>query len=744
MTQGSIGLFFCAMLRRMKKYLFFALLTINVYASPISFNGNLGRDCSFVDSAEVLDTVDSLLTSLNELDQAQAGCESIHQNTNVYLSSIQEEFNYRNTQYYSLLSSREVLLSEISRLVQAGSYNGEYDIELLALEQQLLSYEQKSYTRKDSLNNTFALGSSLFQELSMNTQCLQNYSSYTIKPTLHLLGQAVGAAVPGSSLVTSGIVSSLANYIGDFIQFSKRKKVANNIRDILNSNNYHSSLKCAYKNLNSLSCDLRRDAGDKTTLKEILGRLKSLDLENNEFKKLRELEIHFPRIQSILTELRDIYETSQQKETSAQIAAIDLEISKLKIRRPNPFLITEWTDREERITQWNNWSKAFEFFMNFSAYYSPLCSQFMINELGRSDTSCEPNSIIGNGMRTKFLQTVVKPALKSFNDSKLLLAQKLRESSNPERLFNRIQEEENNRMSHGLNISKMPLSKLLNSIDESIRNNPISGVALFERRILLVTRTVRAMLEFDSINLNAFTISEYNESCDLDLDEFKCDSFYDLAQAAYLHLSNKLGGSSVLPLEEMTSTYFNYLEGNKSYYLNNKDITIAKRFNEYQYLIPIYNQIREGLKSKDGKGSANLPLLNDTRLAFEDMFKDRIQEKLEESVILALAEGKNSDYTRDALHSCAIFYPMLDKLKQRKSYSLRKGSAPIFRFKGGVKKECDKLFKTYEGLALLRDSDEQVSFDNVTNQCFYSNYEEKVLLEKVKVHDELEEEFPEL
>ncbi|WP_127717069.1 hypothetical protein [Halobacteriovorax sp. HLS] len=721
----------------------------NVYASfnfGISFDGPLSKSCPFVKNQNVLSTLDSLQTTLEQIRDNRVQCQSIYDNSKTFLSTISKELISRDSEVKSATSNKETLLAEVYSRINNGTYANELDEEILALTRVENEYTSKDRVRDTHLMDSLSLGALLLDNLRENPECDGSLGNTLLRPNLLLLGQVANTMYPGSSLVTSGIANGLSGLMDSFVNYAKNKfsDESQALEDLFDSRNYYLSYKCAYKNINILTCKMRASSMTKEELRTLYKKLLSLDTPQKDFKTLVDMNKHYPRVTLILQQLKDIYETSQQQETIVEIASIQKEMTRLRLLRPSPYDINEWNDGYENIKTWNNWNqnlKWTQYLKNYLASYCQIFSADYPTAWSVSNDECKPENLLNNEDRSSFITRVVKPSLEDLGKNLERLSEKLRESVNIERLYYAIKSEEN----YSERNKDYKFSEMLELIKSDLeRENRPQANRLFSIRIEKAIKALSALVEYDGELVSVGDEEAGNELCDLEKDDFLCKDFKSLAQAAYTYLANNLSGGEVLSVETIDATFYNYFSGVEDYFLNGIDDETSLNYSKYTYQVSMYRAVRAELLSLDSSGTADLPLMNVARSGFEKVFGYEIVKMLQKDVKKALEGGSRIDSYRDTIHSCAIYFPLLEKSSEL--------GGNLFQRKKikKVAKQCEQLLQRNGGIPYLVASEEKFPLSkgrlSYKNQCYYKDYESEALIKKVVLGREIRnnDDLPEL
>ena len=713
---------------------FFFLLSFNTFASfnfNITFDGPLNKSCPFVKDENVLSTLDSLQNTLEQIRDERVQCQSIYNNSKTFLNSISSELLSRDGELKSVVSNKETLLAEIYGRINNGTYANEFDDEVLSLTRSENELTNVDTAKESYLLDSLSLGALLLDNLRENPECDGSLGNTLLRPNLLLLGQVANTIYPGSSLVTSGVANGLSALMDSFVSYAKTKlsSESQTIEELIDSRNYYLSYKCAYKNINILSCKMRTSQMSKDELKKLYKSTIKLDTDKRDFQALGDMRKHYPRVTLILQQLKDIYETAQQQETIVEIASIQKEITELRRLRPNPYEIDHWSDAYENMENWDTWYHNLTWRNELGSYINSYCKSFSVEypaAWSNSSDECRGGELLQNDVRSKFIVRVVTPALGELERTLIRLSEKLRESVNIERLYYAIKSEEN----YSERNKEYKFSEILTLIQNDLNNtNRPIATRLFSVRIEKAIIALSALVHYEGDLLTKIEVEEGNELCDLSLDGFICKDFKSLAQAAYTYLANNLSGGEVLSVETIDATFYNYMSGVEDYFLNGLDSDISLRFSKYQYQVSIYRKVRARLLDLDSSGTADLPLMNVAKSGFEKVFGYEIVKMLQDDVELALKSGAGVDSYRDTIHSCAIYFPLLTKADDIASNIFKRKKVKK------VAKSCEKLLRRNGGIPYLVGSDEKFPLSmgrlNFKGQCYYKEFESEALVKKV-------------
>lgn len=718
---------------------FFSISTLAGFNFDIQFDGPLAKSCPFVKNENVLTTLDSLQTTLEQIRDNRVQCQSIYNNSKTFLNTVSSELSSRDGELKSAISNKETLLAEVYTRVTNGNYLNEFDDEILSLTRTENELSSKDIAKDNHLMDSLSLGALLMDSLRENPECDGSLGNTLLRPNMLLLGQVASSMYPGSSVITSGIANGLSSLVDSFVSYAKTKfsNESQGIRDLIDSKNYYMSYKCAYKNINNLTCKMRAPLMTKVKLKAFHVNLLKHDTPEKDFKALKDMRKHYPRVTLILQQLKDIYETAQQQETIVEIASIQKEMTKLKLLRPSPYEIAEWNDQYENIKTWNKWNMNLAWTQYLTSFVTSYCKAFAIDYPAAwsvSSDECRPGNLLKNTERSAYIVQVVKPSLSDLEKNLNRLSEKLRGSVNIERLYYALKSEEDySERNKQYKFSEI-LTLILTDLDK--RNRPQAN-RLFSVRIKKAIKALSALVKYDgnlvSVDGNDGIIQ--NEECDLELDSYSCKDFRALAQAAYTYLANNLSGGEVLSVETIDATFYNYMSGVEDYFLNGLTNDFSLRYAKYRYEVKIYRAIRSELLNLNSVGSADLPLMNVARSGFEKVFGYEIVKMLKKDVEKALDGGSGIDSYRDTIHSCAIYFPLLENYKTLSSNSFKRKKMKR------VAKNCEKLLRRNGGISYLAGSDDKFPLKKgkltFKDQCYYKNYESEALLQKVTLGREI-------
>ena len=726
------------------------LVSVNSFSNfnfNVTFDGPLSKSCPFVKNENVLASLNSLQTTLEQIRDNRVKCQSIYDNSKTFLNTISNELTSRDGDLKIAMSNKETLISEVYSRVSNGTYSNELDDAILDLTRDENALMSEDIAKDSHLMDSLTLGALLLDNLRENPECDGSLGNTLLRPNLLLLGQVANSVYPGSSLVTNGVVNGLSSLVDSFVSFAKTKfsNESQSIEELLEAKNYYMSYKCAYKNINILTCKMRASQITKDELKVYHKNILKHDTPEKDFKALKDMRKHYPRITLILLQLKDIYETAQQQETIVEIASIQKEKINLNLLRPNPYDILEWNDRYENIKTWNNWNQQLAWKQYLPSYVKAYCKVFSIDYPAAwsvSSDECKPNNLLKNIERTAYILRVVKPSLEDLEKLLIRLSEKLRESVNIERLYYALKSEEN----YNERKKQYKFSEILTLIDSDLekKNRPQAN-RLFSIRIRKAIKALEALVHYDGDLVSVDSDEEIeNEECNLDLTAYACKDFKSLAQAAYTYLANNLSGGGVLSVETIDATFYNYMSGVEDYFLNGLTNDLSLRYSKYNYEVGVYRAVRADLLQLDSEGTADIPLMNKARKGFERVFGYEIIKMLSKEVKVALDEGLRADSYRDTIHSCAIYFPLLENSKDITSNMFKRK-----KFKR-VAKDCEKLLKRNGGIPYLLASKEKFPLKkgNVTfkGQCYYKDYESEALVKKVTIGRTIrdEDELPEI
>ncbi|MGI4993358.1 hypothetical protein ACRXCV_12045 [Halobacteriovorax sp. GFR7] len=712
------------------------------FNSSILFNGRLANSCQFVSDQAVLEVVDSLITAIKDINDERYRCQSIYANSKAFLASLSEQYRTSSNELSIIDANLETISSEVYKLVTSSSYAGEYDQEILSLQRRRQELLDSDYNQNNGVVDSLSMATTILDDLRAAPECDEDLGTKMIRPTIMLMGQVAGALYPGSSLFTAAASTGLANMVDSLVSYVQFKGNDANqaLEDLYNSRNYYVSYKCAYKNINAMTCNLRRKNATREEAKWLYNYIKELDTPDKDFERIKDLRKHYPRLQRILSELRDIYETANQQDTIVTIATLQKEQAKLRLYQPNPYEIEEWNDSYQNIRPWSEWAHMLTWYSNINSKLKVYCREFQDGKYWvKENSDCQEGAIARDEDRTQYIQEVVKPALADLAADKERLSEKLRNSVNVERLYKIIEAEDNWRD----NKKDFSITEVIQIFEEDLENTTTrpEATSLFSIRIRKALKALKALVNFENVVTDAQGLTP--EDCDIDNPTCQCDSFKDLSQAAYTYLANNLSDGDVLSVETIDASFYNYIRTVEEFFLyglpyaESPKLTYEDSLNysKYIFLVPIYRGIQESLLRGDNVGASNIPLMNTARRNFEKVFAKEIIKVLNKNVKVALDKGSRHDIYRDTLHSCAIYYPMI----KQKGMGLRAKY---------VLKRCKELLDKSGGIPYLIQGQERFSTKNEAykNQCFYRDYEEAVSTKKAEIARELDQsgDLPEL
>lgn len=710
--------------------------------NPILFSGRLQSSCEFVSDTSVLNVVDNLATAIKDIRDERYRCQSIYNNSKAFLSSLSTEFMARSNEMATIDSNLETLSNEVYKLVLADTYAGEYDFEILNLQKRKAELSDSDLQKSQGVTDSLGMATTILDDLRAAPECDEDLGNKILRPTIMLMGQVAGSLYPGSSLLTSAATTGLANMVDSLVSYVNFKgdDATQALEDLYRDRNYYVSYKCAYKNINAMTCNLRRKNATREDAMWLYNYIQELDTPDKDFERIKDLRKHYPRLQRVLSELRDIYETANQQDTIVTIATLQKEQAKLRLQQPNPYQIEEWNKEYQNIKTWSSWSQTLTWFSNVNSKLNIYCREFQDGKYWVNQNSdCQEDQIARDEDRTQYIKEVIKPALADLATDKERLSEKLRNSVNVERLFKIIEAEDNWRD----NKKDFPLTEVIEIFEEDLENKGSrpEATSLFSIRIKKALKALNALVNFENVVVDSSQVTP--DDCDIDKPTCKCNSFKDLSQAAYTYLANNLSDGDVLSVETIDATFYNYIRTVEEYFLyglpfdNKSSLTYndSLNYSKYVFLLPIYRSMQDTLVRGNNVGASNIPLLNRARESFEKVFGKEIIKVLNTNVKRALDKGPRDDIYRDTLHSCAIYYPLLRK----KGMGLRAKYAM---------KRCKQLLDESKGLPYLIEGSARYSVENEAykNQCFYRNYEEEVAVKKAELARDLDQsgDLPEL
>lgn len=700
----------------------------------ILFTGRLANSCEFVSDQAVLEVVDSLITAIKDINDERYRCQSIYANSKAFLASLSDEYKGSANEATIIDSNLETISSEVYKLVTNGTYAGQYDAEILSLQRRKQELADSEYNKQNGTLNSLSMATTILDDLRAAPECDEDLGTKMLRPTIMLMGQVAGSLYPGSNHFTAAASTGLANMVDSLVSYVQFKGNDANqaLEDLYNTRNYYVSYKCAYKNINAMTCNLRRKNATRKEAQWLYSYIQKLDTPDKDFERVKDLRKHYPRLQNILNELRDIYETAAQQDTIVSIAAIQKEQSALEMQQPNPYRTEEWNDSYQNITPWSEWSNSVAGYSNIYDKIVVYCREFQDGKYWvKADSNCQEGAIARDEDRTQYIQEVIKPALADLAADKARLSEKLGKSANIERLYKVIEAEDTWRD----RTKDFTITEVIEIFEEDLEKQETrpEATALFSIRMRDALKALKALVNFENVVVNMPGVADGD--CDINNPSCRCNSFKDLSQAAYRYLANNLSDGDVLSVQTIDATFYNYITAVEEYFLyglpyaESPKLTYEDSLNyaKYTFLVPLYRGIQQNLLRGDNVGASNIPLMNTARESFEKVFAKPIIKVLNKNAKKVLDTGKRHDSYRDTLHSCAIYYPMLKK----KGMGLRGRS---------LAKKCEKILAMSGGIPYLVNGPERFSIkgEAYKNQCFYRDYEEAVSYKKAELARELD------
>jgi hypothetical protein len=732
----------------------------------IQFDGALDRSCSFVDNDDVIDSLQSTLQVLTNINETEAACQNLLVNSRAFIDSSLNEAINRQELLTKAKSNNKILTDLIASMNQSSSgYDGSYDGLLLTSNQEMANLQNKEILKQKSLSQTLQLGATLFKDLSNSpVQCSHSFGQDLLAPAISVTGQVFSAANPAVGLVAD-LLSSIINYASRVLDpsyISYRKLTA--------ASNFHLTYKCAAKNIEDILCNLeeQEDTSASTSDSELYNlrlrykdQIAAYDTENEDFKKFHHLKRHRYRFSKILEDLDNIYRSPETAQDIEAIVSRQTGFTALSlIARLNPLRNEEYLRllRAEGLgspslqSDWSVWDRTQVNFRNwmfnfgrgfFRDRINALCAGIpntdpdLGNIYNSNGDECNYSRLTSNKNITKFINIAVFPALVQVQVELKERNDKVQNNPNIHALFDYIRSQTEN--TGDQDIKEYTLKELTNLYDEHATGNLNSSLQLYAEDVQAIVKSIAFLVnpeENDTENLAPCVdaIPEDTTSGDTPLnymtrtpyiseDATSFDKFVEATKCAYTAIakvSNNGVSGSILYRAIIESKMSAYLDGVRNNYIFNKDEVLAQNFSQYEFNFNRYENLGSIGNKPDSSGSANITLMNSVKDGFKRTFSRVISRILNET--RKKYQSGQSYLKRDLIHSCAIFYPWLDK-----------------SFKGQTKRMkrfCQTLITKNNGIQFFTNSPEKFPLTteeglNFKNRCYYKRYEDAVIIHQI-------------
>ena len=715
----------------------------------IYFGGPLVNDCRFVDNTDVISTLKISIRTLDQIENNRDKCSSLKYNSMAYLSGY-VDFLYNESTEFSIVQANErAIKEEINKRVQNGSYHGEFDYELLRITKDLNRLENPDLAQDQSLIHTLNLGSEILAGLEQYPECSANIQNHILGPSISMMGNVASYTSPSSYSLHAAVLISISQFIGNTISYISRIKERSyqSYKDLILSSNYYMSYKCALKNIEKISCDLEEEErySHQMNLDQLADQIDKLDIDGD-FLALRHLRRHRYRISKIISELENIYNSSESINDIQTIVIYQTRIKKLGLMSRNPILknkhylkkmqeadmpqedvINSWDGWDHNKMEWKTWWKSY--FHGYGDYLSEridfICStlaatgdEFYKNIFDKNQrVKCDPSYLQKSKDIDKFIKEVLSEALVELQQKIAEVNSKIKNNSNTDKLFSSIISQEIN--TGNPDFKEYSLTELLDKFDNHAAIFKDTSAKHFAQNIREITKEIKKLV------LNSKKL-------------FKDEKpFSEMAKEVYdeiATISNNGVKGGVLDTSFIEGQLSSYFEDITNQFLL-QDINSepkesrSKRFVSYNYLANLYMNFLNARNIPDSQGSSNLSIMNELRDSFWNVFGSDMETMLKKD--LKRYDIDNELFLREVVHSCLIQLPFLKD-----------------DFLHNTSDTCEEILKENGGVPFLKNNSKEKyplfpktdqDFPNLpsfTERCYYRNYQKEEVMREIYLRRE--------
>ncbi|MCT4641246.1 MAG: hypothetical protein N4A33_03045 [Bacteriovoracaceae bacterium] len=721
----------------MKYFYLLLLFCSTLYAGlpniRLYFEGALGQSCSFVDNQEVVSSLESTLSVLNQIQENEVVCQNLLVNARAFIDSslaITEQFEQNK---FIARSNVEVVENMISTTISSSlGYNGQYELELLEAKKDLALYNNQEEVKRRSLVQTLQLGTSLFTDLTnAPVSCSHSFGQDILAPSVSVAGQLLNSVNPA--------IGSASNLLSSIITYADRvmKPSFRSYRKLIQASNFHQSYKCAAKNIEKVICDLERSEKTKTSsqsdqyndfLDKYKEKILSYDDENESFRKYFHMLRHRYRISKIIEDLDNIYRSPETAQDLKTVVGYQTYFTRLSLMpRLNPLRNKDYVQRmidadlasPDLVYNWENWNNNLESWPNW--YSSIRADNILVNLIKRNCQTIDlkkypkltgvynaaTDDCQAYGMRqeeqiSQFIQAVINPALVFIQQELRRLNDKIRLNSNIHALYTNILNQMSNTGNDDYN--EYTLDKLLDLYKNHANLNLNTSLKLFAVDMKDIVGAILKLVESESLNNRNF------------------DEFVEATKEAYAliaKVSNNGLEGGILYRSIVESKITAYLDGVYDNYVFHRDDKLAQKFVSFIFHANQFQDFINNNERSDASGSSNIALMNNVKDAFYATFSKVVAKIMNDNF---KKFKQNKFLKRNLIHSCAIFYPMMSKHFKAKRLA----------------KKCYALLNKQNGIHLYLNSKEKFpvkTFEGLTFQdrCYYNQYEFGVIKHRMNL-----------
>lgn len=624
----------------------------------VQFDSVLNQECSFVDSEQVVASLEASLKVLNQIEEQREECKSLHSNSRAFLDTYLDYMVHREEQLQQAIVDETVIRTEIERLTLEGSYAGEYDYNLLTVLQSKALNSNKKKRKSNALLQSFQLSSTLLEDLEKHPKCAASLSSHVIAPSIGILGQLSGVVSSGASAFGIPLIAGFAQLVSRFVSYvgSVNENSYVSLENLTQSSNYYTSYKCAFKNIEKMTCSLLEEEHmlGKLHLPNFGKKILKLDTTGN-FKILRDLERHSYRVFDLIGEIDKLFNSPETFDALTQVVTLQSIFSKLDLEPKNPplknqfyidalkkegFFVTNpigvWSSYDLGQLKWLTWYHRYFVSSSFLGLeVKNLCLQS--SRWSTNHTTCRAHSLTQVAEIDVFIKEIIVPSLINTLKEQKRLNIQIKAFPSLQSLYTLLAEQEAYKGEP--DYREYSLSRLFKQFNTYSKFFLKSPLRLFSQDILQIIKSLKRLLEARGHTLALFLKEARNT--------------YDTLAT----ISNNGRSGGVLYVSFIEGKFATYFESIARYYLL-QDQTVALKFSKFNLLANLYKKYQERLVQPSFSGSSNLSLMTDIQSAFLNVFLPSMGKHLE-AVRRRYEASVHKKEKRELLHSCALFLPYL-------------------------------------------------------------------------------------
>lgn len=725
----------------------------------LDFGASLNQDCNFVDNEQVIASLEASLKVLNQIKEEREECKSLHSNSKAFLDTYLEYMLKKEEALQEAIIEEQVIRGEIERKTLLNqNYDVNYDKNLLALLKTKVSFSDKKIRKSNALMQSFQLSSTLLEDLERNPKCAASVASHIIAPSIGILGQLSGVVAAGASPFQIPLISGFVQLVSRFISYvgSINENSYVGLQNLTQSSNYYLSYKCAFKNIEKITCSLKEEEHmlGKLHLDNFAKKILKLD-KTGRFKILRDLKRHSYRIFDIIKEISRLFNSPETFDSLAQVVILQSTFAKLDLEPKNPPLknyyyiealkkaslaggttpIGSWKLYDLGQIKWTTWYH--RYFLNsrfLGLEVQNICKQSA--QWSTNHTSCRGAGLSQATEISAFIKEVIVPALVNTLKEQRRLNILIKSFPSLESLHALLGEQDT--YTGEPNYNEYSLGLLLDTFKSYSKFFLQSPLKLFAQDILQIIHTIKTLSLVKNLSPALFLKATRNT--------------YDAL--AKISNNGRLGG--VLYVSVLEGKVTNYFDAVSRYYLlQNQDR--ALKFSKFNLLADLHRKYQSRLLQAHSAGSSNLSLMTDIESTFLKVFLQPMTKHL--TSIKQRYQSRTHKYEkRELLHSCALLLPFLKKEDSHFFTSSSDTQEGIYfenddpsldeeligasatssnsNTQSSVAVFCKNLLKGEEGLALLFDQAKKYplhpkqapAFDKA---CYYYHYQRAVSVESI-------------